>query len=147
MSPATIRRAVSSDLDRLLVLCARYCEADSHDFDHDRAKDGFAPLLEDDQNGVVWLAEEGDNAVGYAVVTWSWSIESGGRDVLLDEIYAEPQGGGVGTSLVDHVVQDCRERGLPRVFLETESGNVSARRFYGRLGFVSEESVWMVLDL
>lgn len=142
-----IRRAGAGDLEVLLRLCARYCQADSHDFDPLTATGGFRPLLDSDRHGVVWLSLDGDEVVGYAVVTWSWSIESGGPDALLDEIYVDRPGHGHGSALVAHLLDDCRRRGLPRVFLETEGANEQARRFYSRRGFRSEDSVWMVLDL
>jgi ribosomal protein S18 acetylase RimI-like enzyme len=135
------------DLEVLLRLCARYCEADAHVFDPVVAGAGFLPLLTSDDHGVVWLSVAGDQVIGYAVVTWSWSIESGGRDALLDEVYLEDPGKGHGSALVDHLLADCRKRGIPRVFLETERPNLAARRFYSRLGFQAEDSVWMVADL
>jgi len=142
-----IRRAVAGDLEVLLRLCARYCDADSHQFDPVTATAGFEPLLLSDQHGVVWLSVDGDEVVGYAVVTWSWSIESGGPDALLDEIYIDRPGKGHGSALVAHLLEDCRRRNLPRVFLETEQANREARRLYSRLGFRTEDSVWMVADL
>jgi ribosomal protein S18 acetylase RimI-like enzyme len=144
---ATIRRAEARDLETLLRLCARYCEADSHQFDPVTVTAGFGPLLLSDQHGVVWLSIDGDEVVGYAVVTWSWSIESGGPDALLDEIYVDRPGEGHGSALVAHLLADCRRRKLPRVFLETEQANHEARRLYSRLGFRTEDSVWMVADL
>lgn len=144
---ATIRRAEAGDLEALLRMCARYCEADSHQFDPGTATAGFEPLLLSEQHGVVWLSVDGDETVGYAVVTWSWSIESGGLDALLDEIYVDRPGEGHGSALVAHLLADCRRRNLPRVFLETESANREARRMYSRLGFQTEDSVWMVADL
>lgn len=138
-----VRRAGPDDLGILLELCRRYCQIDGHVFEPDRARSGFAPLLDSDEHGVVWIAE-GDGGAGYAVVTWGWSIESGGRDALLDEVYVESSGAGVGTRLVEHVIEDCLRRGLPRIFLETERTNQVARRFYQKLGFAAEDSVWMV---
>ncbi len=132
------------DLEELLDLCRRYCQVDDHVFETGTARSGFTPLLESDEHGVVWVAERSGQVVGYAVVTWSWSIESGGRDALLDEVYVQPSREGLGSVLVAHVVEDCRRRGLPRIFLETERANHDARRLYRRFGFEEEDSVWMV---
>lgn len=139
-----VRKAGPGDLDTLLELCRRYCQVDDHVFEAETARSGFAPLLESDEHGVVWVVERSGRMVGYAVVTWSWSIESGGRDALLDEVYVEPSGEGLGSVLVAQVMEDCRRRGLPRIFLETERANHDARRFYQKLGFAAEDSVWMV---
>lgn len=142
----TVRRGSLEDLERLIELSRRYCEADFHDFDATRARAGFVPLLVDDEFGAVWMICNED-PVGYAVVTWGWSIESGGRDALLDEMYVDDPGAGSGALALSHIIEDCRRRGLPRIFLETESHNEGARRLYRRYGFQAENSIWMTLDL
>lgn len=142
-----IRRAVPDDLDRLIGLHSRFCAADGHDFDEERAREALTPLLDDDRRGLVWLAE-GDEGEGYAVVTWGWSVESGGPDALLDEIYAEPAGRGIGAALLEEIVSELAARGsVSRIFLETEQGNEAARRLYRRHGFEVEPSVWMSREI
>ncbi|MGB0800787.1 MAG: GNAT family N-acetyltransferase, partial [Ilumatobacteraceae bacterium] len=37
----------------------------------------------------------------------------------------------------------CLERGMRRIFLETEAPNDAARRLYARHGFTAEDSIWM----
>jgi GNAT superfamily N-acetyltransferase len=137
----TVRRAVPADLDTLVALHERFCTIDGHPFDADRARRGFAPLLEDDRHGVVWLTDS-----AYAVVTWGWSIEAGGAEAVLDEVFVDERGHGVGTTLIRHLLADCRDRGVARVFLETESHNGRVRELYGREGFVADDSIWMTHD-
>lgn len=137
------RLAGPADLDRLVEMHSRFCAADGHDFDERRARRALAPLLDDDRRGLVWLAD-GDEGEGYAVVTWGWSVESGGPDALLDEIYSEPTGRGIGAELLDAILAELSDRGsVSRIFLETEEHNEAARRLYRRLGFEVENSVWM----
>lgn len=83
----------------------------------------------------------------YAAVVWSYSIESGGPDAMLDEIYVRERGGGSGRRLMEAVFSELRARGISRLFLETETANQRARAFYERLGFKTEDSVWMHIDL
>jgi len=120
---------------------------DGHVFEVGRARPALIALLASDEYGVVHLVEEEGWALGYAVVTWGYSLESGGRDALIDEIYIRDRGSGVGTSLLAAILEDVTARGLPRLVLETEKANEAARRFYARHGFVSGDSVWMSLDL
>jgi GNAT superfamily N-acetyltransferase len=135
-----VRRAVPRDLEALLALHARFCAIDGHPFDEGRATAAFDPLLPDDRHGVVWMT---DDASAYAVVTWGWSIEGGGAEAVLDEIYVDERGRGTGTALIAHLLADARHRGLARVFLETESANDRVRTFYARHGFVADDSIWM----
>jgi ribosomal protein S18 acetylase RimI-like enzyme len=137
---SSIRRAEANDLDRLVELHRRFCEVDHHPFDEGRARAAFAGLLDDDTNGMVWLV---DVPGGYAVLTWGWSIEAGGAEAVLDEIFVTDRGAGVGSLLIEHVLAEGRRRGLARIVLETEATNTAVRSLYERHGFVSDDSIWM----
>ena len=112
-----IRRAGPTDLDRVVAMNRTFCELDHHPFDEHRVRTAFAPLLADDTHGVVWVT---DRPESYAVLTWGWSIEAGGREAVLDEIFVSERGEGYGAALVDHLVADAERRGVARIFLETE---------------------------
>lgn len=137
------RRAVADDLDALVALNHAFCAADRHPFDERRVRSAFNPLLTDDRWGVVWIVDE---PAAYAVLTWGWSIEAGGVEAVLDEIYVSQQRRGVGATLVEHIATDAASRGVARIFLETERHNDHARRFYARHGFVEDDSIWMSRD-
>jgi RimJ/RimL family protein N-acetyltransferase len=140
--PTLLRRAGETDLALLSGLVREFYEIDRHDYQQERVLAALPPLLTSDRYGVIWLI--GEPVLGYAVVTWSYSIESGGRDALLDEIYLRDRGQGIGTAALNAILADLQDRGLSRMFLETESHNRRVRRFYARSGFEQEDSVWMV---
>ena len=142
-----MRAGTPADLDVLVELSAEYCAADGHAFDAATARAGFEPLLRDDRYGIVHLAEVDGAIDGYGVVTWGWSIEVGGLDVVLDELYARTRGRGVGTALLRALEAACHERGVKRIFLETEAPNAAARRLYEREGFTADSSIWMAKEL
>lgn len=138
-----VRRAGRSDLATLVELHREFCRVDGHPFSMTRARAAFGPLLDDDRHGVVWII---DHPGAYAVLTWGWSIEAGGSEAVLDEIFATERGAGAGSALVDHVLRDAERRGVARVFLETELANDRVRAFYERHGFRADDSVWMSVD-
>ena len=140
-----IRRAQLDDLDLLAGLSAEFNEVDGHAHDEARVRAALTPLLRDDNLGIVYLF--GEPPDGYAVVTWGYSIESGGRDALLDEIYVRTQGEGLGGAAFEEILADLRQRGLTRMFLETEKPNSKVRRFYNRHGFKEDDSIWMSREL
>ncbi|MEV8514576.1 GNAT family N-acetyltransferase [Dactylosporangium sp. NPDC051484] len=142
MGEPQVYRAVPDDLDALLSLVREFCEFDGHDFDAERVTRALRPLLAGDEHGQVWLAD-GGAPVGYAVVTWGWSLESGGREALLDEIYVRERGRGVGSELLRRAVAAAAEAGAATMFLETEARNERVRTFYARHGFEAEDSIWM----
>lgn len=143
----TIRRATGDDLDGLLELCAEYSAADGHIFDPARTRAGVEPLLADDTLGVILLATVDGQARGYGVVTWGWSIEAGGLDVVLDEVYTRTPGVGIGSRLIEAIEERCRARDVRRIFLETERPNEGARRLYRRHGYTVDDSIWMSKEL
>jgi GNAT superfamily N-acetyltransferase len=135
-----VRRARRRDLATLVELHRAFCEIDGHPFDRERARAAFGPLLDDDTHGVVWIV---DRPGAYAVLTWGWSIEAGGAEAVLDEIFTTERAAGIGSELLTHVIRDAEQRGLARVFLETELPNERVRGFYERHGFTADDSVWM----
>jgi len=143
-----VRRAAPADLPVLLELVGEYCQADDHDFDETVARAGLEPLLLDDTFGAIWIIDPApDTADGYVVVTWGWSIEIGGLDVVLDEFYVRSRGEGKGSDALRVIEAECRRRGVKRIFLETELVNVDARRLYERHGYHADTSVWMSKEL
>ena len=76
-------------------------------------------------------------------VTWSYSLESGGRDCILDEIYVASRSAGLGASLLAAAMAGASLCGATAAFLETEAHNDRVRGFYERHGFKIEDSVWM----
>jgi GNAT superfamily N-acetyltransferase len=141
---AAIRRADASDLESLVALAREYCVADHHDFDESRVRTALPPLHADDSVGVVWVTDGSD---GYAVVTWGWSLEIGGSEAVLDEIYVRVRGEGTGSRMLAVIEADCRDRGVRRIMLETEAPNEAARRLYARHGYNREPSIWMAKEL
>lgn len=133
--------AGSQDFDVLVALIREFYAVDGHVYDPARVRASLPALLESDRYGAVWKV--GDPAVGYVIMTWGYSLESGGREALVDEFYLRERGRGLGTAVMQQVLEDCRGRGFTRVFLETERANTRVRGFYQRLGFEEDDSVWM----
>lgn len=139
-----LRRADSGDLPVVLELIREFYRVDGHVFNEARLRPALEPLLEDDRFGVVWLI--GQPIGGYAIVTWSYSLESGGREALLDEIFVGERGHGVGSAAMQVILDDVAARGIGKMFLETELRNTRARDFYTRAGFDTDDSIWMSCD-
>jgi GNAT superfamily N-acetyltransferase len=140
---AAIRRATVDDREQLCGLIERFYRIDGHEFDPARIDAGLVPLLHDDRHGQVWAATVDGTTVGYVIVTWSWSLESGGRDCILDELYVDRRGDGIGSALLRRAMDEAQRAGAAAMFLETEAPNDGARRFYVRHGFSADDSLWM----
>ena len=146
MTMQTLRLLGPSEIDDLLPLCAAFCREDGHAFDEERVRRGLQGLVGSSPYGFVLVLRHGGFAVGYAAVTLGWSLESGGIDALLDEVYLQPalRNEGLGTRLIEGAVEGARARGALRIYLEVEAGNDDARRLYERLGWRPEPSQMML---
>ena len=139
-----LRRAEIQHLPLLLTLVDSFYALDQHSYEPARVESALRALLEHDDFGVVYLVNDDQ---GYVVITWGYSLESGGREGLVDEIYLRQRGQGVGTRVMQALFEDLRGRGVIKMFLETERHNARARTFYARQGFEADDSIWMSRSL
>ena len=82
--------AGSEDLERLVTLCAA-CHAEmgiARDDDSRRA--GLAPLLDGLPQGAVYLIGPARAPLGYAVLSFGWSLAEAGIEARLDELFIRP---------------------------------------------------------
>ncbi len=148
MVNVTIRRAAPADLERIIPLCVKYCAADNREVNESMIRSGLAGLIDSDANGFLLIAcDEHDSPIGYAAVSTGWSLEVGGADYILDEIFVQQRGEGIGRQLIAAAEDRCADLGVRRIILETERPNDRARSLYARVGFVEDDSVWMSKDL
>lgn len=107
-------------------------------FDARRTAAVFDEILCDDTIGRVWILERDGTAAGYAVLTVGFSLEYGGRDAFVDDLFvrAGHRGRGLGRAAIEAVFEDCRRRRVRALHLEVARDNVAAKALYGRFGFV-----------
>lgn len=149
MSGIWIDVAGPDHLERLVQLHEAYRVEDDLPPHGEVAREAIEPLLRNRSRGMLLVAGEGSEVVGYAALTWGWGLESGGREGLLDEVYVveERRGQGVGGRLVERVIEAARGAHCRTLFLETEKANDGARRLYARHGLTEQHSIWMSIEL
>jgi shikimate dehydrogenase len=91
---------------------------------------------------VMFLAEQGDRAVGYIYADVTPAMETSST-YTFDRLHIhhiavlpEAQGHGCGTALIEAAKQEARRRGIPRLSLATWDFNRRAQRFFESQGFV-----------
>ena len=92
-----LRRAEIQHLPLLLTPVEAFYALDQHSYEPARVESALRALLQHDDFGVVYLVNDDQ---GYVVITWGYSLESGGREGLVDEIYLRQRGQGVGTRVM-----------------------------------------------
>jgi ribosomal protein S18 acetylase RimI-like enzyme len=133
------------DLETFLELMREYYAYDGHEYDDAKARRALSKLLTVDQWGCAWLIRAGEAIIGYMVMCFGYSLEFGGRDAFLDEIYLREayRGKGIGGQAIQYMVEDCRARGIKALHLEVMPGNARAIGFYERAGFENRGSSLM----
>ncbi|HLL77475.1 MAG TPA: GNAT family N-acetyltransferase [Pyrinomonadaceae bacterium] len=146
---ATFRPAGVSDIDALLPMIRELCEFDRTPFDEGAAQGALAQLVADESLGGIWLIESGGRMAGYLVITYGFSLEFGGRDAFIDELFLreEFRGRGLGRRALEFAEAVCRGRGVRALLLEVEHHNAAARKVYRRSGFANRDFYLMVKRL
>jgi len=132
-----IRRAESADLDTLARLVRAYYAYDGIEWDEGRVRPALAQLLSDPGLGGAFLVDVEGRAVGYAVGTFGFDAEFGGRYVLLTDLFVEEahRGAGYGRALLAAVEEMTRKAGAHVIEGQVMRGNERARAFYRAWGF------------
>jgi GNAT superfamily N-acetyltransferase len=118
----TFRPASGSDVDVLLALRRAFCLHEDMAFDEGTVRAALENLLADGSLGKVWLVDVGNAVAGYVVLTLGFSLEFGGRDAFVDELYVEEPHRGKGL-------------GGRALHLEVDRQNGRARAVYEKAGF------------
>ena len=136
-----LRLATPNDLAEVLDLVRRYHAFEAIGFDEDTVTRTLAPLLQGGEAGRIWLIERAASTIGYVALCFGYSIELGGRDAFVDEMYIleEHRGAGVGKAVLAEIQSRARAAGVKALHLEVERGNERARKLYLSLGFQSRE--------
>ena len=129
----TFRRATPDDLPSLIAMQRSFYSDEGYPFDETTAAEAMRALISDASLGRVMIAED----AAYLVVTFGYSLEFGGRDAFVDELYVLPaaRGRGLGTAALALAEELCREAGVRALHLEVEFENREAKRLYARSGY------------
>lgn len=140
--------ARTQDMDRLLPMVIAFQEELGIDLDPDARNAGLAPLLDGSPHGVAYLIGPQRAPIGYVVISFGWSLEFGGMDGFVDEIYIRPgvRGRGIGSEVLTSLPKALAAAGLKALHLEVRRDDEKTRRLYKRLRFRPRED-YMLMTL
>lgn len=141
----TFSIAAHADIETLLQFMREYYEFDHLPFNEQIAHAALAKFLDDESLGRVWLICYEGEPIGYLVLTLGYSLECGGRDAFIDEVYirANHRGRGIGQSALTFAEDECRALGVRALHLEVERANTGAHALYRKVGFVDHDRYLM----
>lgn len=134
-----IRKATIENIDRLVDLVGEYHKFESINSTPTQRKTSIEPLISDEtEMGFVLLAWSSERCIGYVAICYGYSIELGGRDAFVDELFvvADQRGKGVGKLLVETATDYAKRNNVKVLHLEVANDNETARRFYQKLNFL-----------
>ncbi|MDD2704785.1 MAG: GNAT family N-acetyltransferase [Acidocella sp.] len=84
-----------------------------------------------------YILEEDGATAGFFILTLGYSVENGGTDGFIDDIYLLPglRGRGLGKLAVALAIEAAREVGIRVLLLEVEAPNQRAYNLYRQMGF------------
>ena len=134
---AALHLATTAHLDRLVALSGAFAEEMGMASDPEHRAAGLAPLLEGSPYGAVYLIGPPKAPVGYLVLSFGWSIEFGGMDAMLDEIYVRPavRGRGMASQVLQALPLALKGAGVRGLHLEVAIADSKTQRLYAKAGF------------
>ena len=141
----TIRRAVKEDCARLMELVQELAT-------YERAPNEVTVTLEHfiesgfGEKPVWWafVAEENGTIQGFALYYIRYSTWKGQAMYLEDILVTEPmRGKGLGRLLFDRLIEDAKEKKLPRIIWQVLEWNESAINFYKKYEKVTIDNGWL----
>ncbi len=139
------RLAQVQDKSLLGEMIESYYLYEGHVIDKTKIESSLNSALTQNPHIRIWIIEVGENAVGYMAIAIGFTIEAGGKDGFLDELYLQEsyRGLGIGRRAVDFAIQMCPKLGIKRISLEVEPHNERAKRLYINSGFFTHNRILM----
>jgi GNAT superfamily N-acetyltransferase len=141
MSEDLVRLGRSDDSEALAGLARDFHAEDGHPIGEPAVKVLLGLLAPGNEHGRVLIAEQAGAVVGYAVLCFGYSVEYGGRDAFVDDIYVVPsaRGRGHGARLYAALEREAALCSCRALHLEIMAGN-RVEDWYRSLGYADRGS-------
>ena len=133
IAPATL-----ADLDDVASLLAGQFDEHAIVLDEATFRGAICGALEEPSRGAFLLGRDAQGrAMALAYVTYTWTLEHGGRSAWLEELYVLPEerSHGRGAELLAAAMAHAKEQGCRAIDLEVEAEHARAANLYERAGF------------
>ena len=144
----TLRLAATADLALIFPMTKALNAHEDIHLGDDALAASLGTLLADSTLGAVFVIERAAETVGYALCTYAYDLEFGGREAWLTELWIEDahRGGGAGATALALLEGELTFRGVHAVHLQVRPDN-PAMRLYERLGWTASPRVVMTRRL
>jgi GNAT superfamily N-acetyltransferase len=145
----TTLKASSVDIPALVGLMREFYAEAGRALDDDWAAASFSALLGDPSRGAAWIVKVDSVPAGHAVLTFRHSMEFGGLDAFVDDLFVRPghRRRGLGRALLAELFGECARRGVLAVHVETGADNAAARSLYASFGMRDRRRLLLTASL
>lgn len=135
--------------ERLLRLVGDFHAEKGIDLAEEQRLEAILPLLEGSPHGAIYLAGPVRAPVGYVAISFGWSLELGGLDGTIDEIYIRPavRGRGIGAEILAALPRTLARAGLRAVHLRIDRTDPRARKRYEKLHFIARDECLLMTQV
>ncbi|MGF1788203.1 GNAT family N-acetyltransferase [Photobacterium swingsii] len=140
----------TSSIDKLLNLVEELFDYEALPQKVEQIQQAIQQLITTPELGQAWFIEADEAGekmlVGHIIISYSFSLEHGGRVGLIDQFYLKPEWRqqGIGTQLLPQIEQHLSQTGVKALSLEVNIGNAGARTFYEKQGFIPRRQFCMM---
>lgn len=141
-----LQLASINDVGLLLPLVEAYHSFEEIEMSNQHREQALQQLLSDPSLGRIWLIFTDSTLSGYIALTFGYSIEFGGQDAFIDELYIQPEfrGQGLGQQTLIKIQQEARALDIQALHLEVARQNTAAQRFYIQANFQSRNKYMLM---
>jgi ribosomal protein S18 acetylase RimI-like enzyme len=127
-----INLAKPDDFPRIDAMVARFHDEMGIASTDDSRNAALSPLLDGSPLGAIYILGPVKAPVGYVVITFGWSVEFGGMDGFIDEIWIRPsvRRRGLATEALLSLSHALSGAGLRALHLEVRKDDESTQRLY-----------------
>jgi len=139
------RPATKADVPALLTMMEDFNAIEAIAFDAEAFAPRVRELVESPHIGGILVFTVDGAPIGYAVVTFGWDLEFGGRDAFLTELYVvgDRRAQGIGQKGLAAAQAWARDGGAHALHLLVRHDNAPARALYDRAGFKTQPRLVM----
>lgn len=132
-----IHLATPDDAPRVLSLISAFHDEYGIDRTDDQRAAALTPLLQGSPLGAVWLFGLAKAPTGYVIITFGWSMELGGMDAFVDELYVRPKvrKRGIASEVLTAIASSLSDVGVKAIHLEIDRDDTTTQRLYARARF------------
>jgi ribosomal protein S18 acetylase RimI-like enzyme len=133
-----IRSCTQNDVEAVVHLVERYWAFEGlAGFRAEVVRSLLSRLLRQPQLGVVLVASRNEEAVGYLLLVYVFSLEHSGLTAEIDELFVDERARslGVGSLLLSEAERKASRSGCTNISLQISVTNDQAAAMYGRIGY------------